>query len=186
MPRPTNTSSLTLAPPALRRAALFLSLALGLAAAPIAAVAQAADPAQPAWETFEQPGYGFRLDVPDHLFDRRVKRPKTSRVIWTRRDGAASLEAFARPLPLDLTPEALLAERQAARPERVITYEASGEGWAVTSGFETEAREEIFYERLERGEGRRWAGFVLRWRPEMRDQVDDLVGPIGRSLAVLP
>lgn len=138
----------------------------------------AAEPAY--WETFDRPAYGFRIEVPDHLFTLREKGP--DRVSWISETGDVRLDVATFYGGRTFTPEELLAERSASIPGRVVTYEASGDDWAVASGFESPERQRIFYERFEADADGVWVGFTLRWDESRRDDVDGLVKRIGDSL----
>jgi len=156
-----------------------------IAAAATAALIASGPAAAQIWERFERPDYRFAIEVPDSLFDIREKGGDRDRVTWRTRSGDIVLEAFSLPVGMAVSPARILALRQESFPERVITYEASKEGWAVVSGYETAARDRIFYERFESAQrSAYWAGFVLRWNVTRRADVDDTVKRIGQSLTV--
>ena len=134
------------------------------------------------WETWDRPDYDFVIEVPDHIFD--IRRKGDQSVSWETSDGDITLDVSSFFGGDDAAPDEVLSLRQDSLPFRVVTYEASGNNWAVVSGYEDDARTEIFYERFEAGPSGLWAGYVLRWPVTRRDDVDDLTGRIGRSLSV--
>lgn len=147
-----------------------------------AGLSAAAVTAQPSWELFDQSGYRFRLEVPHHLFDHRNIDGDVVR--WTSDDGEIRLEASAFLFGRGMPPSEVLTARQSLKPDRIVTYAASGDTWAVASGYETPDRRRVFYERFEAGRNGMWAGFVLRYDVTRRSDVDATINRLGRSLAV--
>ena len=144
--------------------------------------AQAGGHLSPAWERFDRPAYDFVIEVPDHLFD--IRRKDADSVTWERRDGSVTLEVSSFFGGTEARPEDILGLRQDGLPNRRVTYEASGNGWAVVSGYEDAGRTRIFYERFEAGPSGLWAGFVMRWDATERADVDKTIKRLGDSLSV--
>jgi len=134
------------------------------------------------WELFDRPGYDFVIDVPDHLFDIRTKSDQA--VVWETNSGDITLDVSSFFGGNDASPSEVLSLRQDSMPNRVVTYEASGDGWAVVSGYEGPSETRIFYERFESGPTGLWAGYVLRWDVARREDVDYITKRLGDSLSV--
>lgn len=137
---------------------------------------------EPYWEVFDRPAWDFVIEVPDHLFDVRTKTADA--VSWETVSGDITLDVSSFFGGTEAAPEDVLDLRQDSLPERVITYEASGDSWAVVSGYEDAAETRIFYERFESGPSGLWAGFVMRWDDARREDVDHTIKRLGDSLSV--
>jgi len=154
--------------------------AILLALLPLPAFAEAH--LTPAWEVFDRPTYDFIIEVPDHLFDIRTKTDNA--VAWETETADITLDVSSFFGGQEASPEDVLALRQDSLPDRVVTYQASGNGWAVVSGYETPSETRIFYERFESGPSGLWAGFVMRWDDNRRADVDATIKRLGDSLSV--
>lgn len=156
--------------------AVLTALALALPASRPAAAQQ--------WQHVDRPGLGFAIDVPVSLFDLREAGRDGRSVTWRTYSDDIRLRVFSLPVKLRVSPDAVLPLVQDDFANREVTYEASGESWAVVSGYTDGTRSRIFYDRLEAGPGATWAGFSLQWQADRRDDVDPTVDRIANSLAV--
>ena len=156
----------------------ILALAIAIAVAPTGLAAQEV------WELWSRPDSPVVLEVPDSLFDARVKTAERDRIAWETASGDIALVAFALPPGYGDDPAAFMAGRMADYPDRTVTYEAGGDTWRVVSGYEAAGSRTIYYERVEVGPDGRWAGLTLTWDESRRADVDALVGRIANSLAL--
>lgn len=156
-----------------------LALALALALAPGLAAPAAAE----TWETHVNPVYGFRLEVPDHLFDIRRKSRARDSVQYDTYDGDITLLAAGSDNLGGLDTHGFFEDRLAGYPDREVTYSRVTGDWLVLSGYLDPDRRRIFYERYEiAADGSSFSGFQLVYDAARRPDVDDLIGRIGRSL----
>ncbi len=157
-----------------RLRALALATWFGLTIAPVAAVADQVS-RDGGDVTYVNSRYGTSARFPAAAFPEELPAPSNGDgLAWSSPSGA-QLAIYGRPNDGGETPKSVIALRAA---DDSVTYKASGDRWAVVSGFRDGL---IFYERyIFRGD--LIHSVSIRYPDSERGTYDRLVGPITNSL----
>ncbi|MEX6506288.1 hypothetical protein [Jiella sp. M17.18] len=153
---------------------MLKSLVLSAAGLAFAATAFCA-PAMADEVTYRNDRYGTSATFPSSEFPDRLPAPTNGDgMAWRSPDGA-ELFIYARHNRGNETPQTIIADRTKADD---VTYKASGNTWAVVSGYHDG---KIFYERyIFRGD--LIHSVAIRYPKSLRSEYDPLVGEITNSL----
>ncbi|MBO0903174.1 hypothetical protein [Jiella sonneratiae] len=149
----------------------YLSLAVATGLAGVAACA----PALAGQVTYQNERYGTKASFPSEAFPEKLPAPvEGDGLAWASPEGA-QIFIYARENRGGETPKSIIRER--GRMDEV-TYDASGNRWAVVSGYH---RGQIFYERyIFRGD--LIHSVAIRYPKDERATYDKLVGPVTMTL----
>ncbi|MEN3793885.1 hypothetical protein [Fulvimarina sp. MAC3] len=152
----------------------MIRLTSTLAAASIAAVT-ALSPASAEDLSYKNERYGTSATFPTELFPNRLPAPTNGDGLgWSSPDGA-EIFIYARDNLGGETPKSIIANRADTDD---VTYQASGNRWAVVSGY-IDGR--IFYERyIFRGD--LIHSVAIRYPESARETYDPIVGKVTNSL----
>ncbi|ORE97811.1 hypothetical protein [Aurantimonas sp. 22II-16-19i] len=125
--------------------------------------------------TYQNQRFGTKASFPAEAFPEKLPAPvEGDGLAWASPDGA-QLFIYARQNGGGETPASIIRDRGKADD---VTYKASGQRWAVVSGYRDG---KIFYERyIFRGD--LIHSVAIRYPKNLRSRYDRLVGPVTNSL----
>ncbi|MEF2554255.1 hypothetical protein VQ042_23500 [Aurantimonas sp. A2-1-M11] len=148
---------------------------LSVAALVLAAVLTSVGPANADDVTYRNERFGTTARFPAEAFPDQLPAPTNGDGLGWRSPEGAEIFIYARPRQEGETPKAVVRERSDTDE---VTYDRSGERWAVVSGYR-DGR--IFYERyIFRGD--LVHSVSIRYPESERETYDRLVGPITMTL----
>ncbi|EAU40049.1 hypothetical protein FP2506_02370 [Fulvimarina pelagi HTCC2506] len=152
----------------------MIRLTTTLAAASIAA-ATVLTPASAEDLFYKNERFGTSATFPTELFPNRLPAPTSGDGLGWSAPSGAEIFIYARNNQGGETPKSVISQRADADD---VTYKASGERWAVVSGY-LDGR--IFYERyIFRGD--LIHSVAIRYPESARDTYDPIVGDVTNSL----
>ncbi len=139
------------------------------------------------WASYDNPRFGYHLRYPSDVFTRSEESQNGDGITLYSPDGQARLLVFGGHNALGQSAREMAQQLGGLDDIREVTYRRVEPHWIVLSGYlKTPQGTEgpvIFYERVEFNDDRSAiSGFRLEYPVRMRDEIDDLIGPIGRSL----
>lgn len=138
------------------------------------------------WATYENARFGYSVRYPADIFTRAQPSENGDGTTLLARSGMARMIVFGGLNALGHDARTMADQLAGLEDIREVTYRRVTQEWIVLSGYIEAPQSEapvIFYERVEFNADRSAiSGFRLEYPTTMRDQIDDLIGPIGRSL----
>ncbi len=139
--------------------------------------------AQVAWQAYQHPGSGYRIDIPTRIF--AFAGEFEGRRVYESADRRARLVTYSVENSAGRSLGAIAAELAAADAIDRVTYRRQGQSWVVLSGFyKPDAGEpkSIFYLKLMMSADRtRYAVFAVSYPPAAKRAFDPIVTRLERS-----
>jgi hypothetical protein len=166
-------------------AALVCALAGTLLSAPAMPASRALPAETRGWATYEAPGYGFSLSLPDGLLIRdKTRRQPNGGSIWMTRDRTARLIATAGPNPAKQSVEAYRAAilKESYRGARLDYAPVRANSFVLSGIISGPKGDRIFYERIAFVcDGRYIYGWQMMYPVSERQKYDRIVEAVHKS-----
>jgi hypothetical protein len=137
------------------------------------------------WRHFVDPQLGYAIDLPVGAFARTVTKPNGLSLVDD--ENGAQLDVFGSHAQGGMSPSALLGEVRQADRIRTVTYQRSGAGWFVISGYYRrdagEADDLIFYTKFMFNADRSaFSAFEVSYPMTVKRAMDPVVTHLEKSL----
>ncbi|ESR26750.1 hypothetical protein [Lutibaculum baratangense] len=138
------------------------------------------------WARYDNERFGYSLRYPADIFAQAEPSQNGDGITLFTRDGRARLIVFGGHNALGHDSDTIARELSSLEDISEVTYRRVADRWIVLSGYLKDSprgEEMIFYERVEFSPSRdAISGFRIEYPTSMREPIDSLIGPIGRSL----
>jgi hypothetical protein len=137
------------------------------------------------WKTYVDPALRFTIEIPTASFQQQGSRPSGLSLVDPAK--RAQLDIFGSPAAPHLGPSALLAEVRQAERIGTVTYQRSGPGWFVLSGYyrrdSGEKEPLIFYAKFMFNRDRSaFSAFEISYPSSEKRTFDGIVTHLEKSL----
>lgn len=138
------------------------------------------------WGFYQDPDYGFTIEVPIGLMEQMPEAPRGSRFLEI--NGSGLLDVYGGVNTARLDPEEIAAELENNPQIARVTYRASGDSWIVLSGYysrpDYRGDDLIFYAKFMFNEDRsRLAAFEISYPSTERRRFDAIVERLEETLS---
>ncbi|HEY9012099.1 MAG TPA: hypothetical protein VIN06_13875 [Devosia sp.] len=143
-------------------------------------------PFEEEWSFYQDPDFGFTIEVPTGIMEQLAEAPRGSR--FREIDGLAVLDVYGGANSALLTPEEIADELERNPQIAEVTYRASGDSWVALSGYYTRANYEgddlIFYAKfMFNQDGSHLSAFEISYRERDRMRFDPIVERLEDTLS---